>query len=144
LCQSLTLGNSCHVVLQGGAGDSFEVVHLQYIGWPDFDVPTDVSVILRMMQITEAHASTDEPVVVHCSAGVGRSGSFITVHVALCRLREALKTGKNIDQAFDIPGIVVAVRNFRVMMVQKREQYVFCHAAVATGAANLLSSGNFT
>lgn len=55
------------------------VTHIQYINWPDFDIPPDPRCVLGLITVTSdvqrEHHSEEAPVLVHCSAGVGRTGS---------------------------------------------------------------------
>ncbi|PVG00710.1 hypothetical protein CPB86DRAFT_782253 [Serendipita vermifera] len=75
-----------------------KIVHLQYLGWPDQDVPSSptglLTVIKRVNTIMEIPSDTRKgPVLLHCSAGVGRTGGFILVDSILAGVRhEMLKT----------------------------------------------------
>ncbi|GMS85421.1 hypothetical protein PENTCL1PPCAC_7596 [Pristionchus entomophagus] len=98
------------------------ITHLHYTTWPDFSVPDHPSGILRMIAIFRRklpHDAANKPVVVHCSAGVGRSGTFI----ALDRLLFDLRRGRPLDPY----GTVCDMRTERTMMVQSESQYVFLH-----------------
>ncbi|VEL10725.1 unnamed protein product [Protopolystoma xenopodis] len=62
------------------------VNHFHYINWPDFGVPTSPAGMLNFLwRVRESGAldSPDKPPIVHCSAGVGRSGTFVFVDLAL-------------------------------------------------------------
>jgi len=61
------------------------VVQIQYQEWPDQGVPTDTEGLLLLLErANRALADTEAPgpMVVHCSAGIGRSGAFIATHIA--------------------------------------------------------------
>ena len=94
-----------------GATDSVIVKHYQYTTWPDYGVPESVSPFMTLNRRVMNFWSKDKgPILVHCSAGVGRTGTFIAVDMAL---EQAKKEGK-----VDIAGIVCKLRQQRTKMVQ--------------------------
>ncbi len=101
------------------------VTHYHYTSWPDFGSPATNS----FLELTKAvgQASKDKPIIVHCSAGLGRSGVFITVHTALECFRNKRKV--------DIKDIASKMRNQREGMIQSQDQYRFCLEAVANELA---------
>jgi protein-tyrosine phosphatase len=131
-----------------------DVYHLLFSGWPDFLVPEgeDRAALTRLIQLsaklnsapsaTSANAKTngaaefdfanseqDNPRIIHCSAGVGRSGTFI----ALDYLLSLLYTGQldNIPADKDpIMDTVDLLRQQRMMMVQSEAQYYFVYEAL--------------
>ena len=97
------------------------VFHLHYKGWPDFGIPNDTKAFISM--IREANKSQGGPIVVHCSAGLGRTGVFITVQSALA-LHEA-------GYEVDLMRIATTIRKQRDGMIQTADQFKFCYQAVA-------------
>uniref|UniRef100_A0A7E4VXE1 protein-tyrosine-phosphatase n=1 Tax=Panagrellus redivivus TaxID=6233 RepID=A0A7E4VXE1_PANRE len=98
------------------------VIHYHYMAWPDFGVPEDPTGIVNFARLFRANlppAPTNKPTIVHCSAGVGRSGSF----VAMDRLMQHIEIGKHID----VFGTVYEMRMERCHMVQNEQQYIFIH-----------------
>jgi len=77
------------------------------------------------------------PVVVHCSAGVGRTGTFCTIHMTLVRLHSDLLHGGGGVSKFNLYNTVLKLRRQRPGMVQQQEQYVFCYEAVVEEAEEL-------
>nr|XP_046191325.1 receptor-type tyrosine-protein phosphatase O [Oncorhynchus gorbuscha] len=109
----------------GYADESQDVLHLNYTSWPDHGVPTvnAIDSILQFVHIVRQQANrTKEPIVVHCSAGVGRTGTFIALDRLMQHIREHEYT--------DILGMVSEMRSHRLSMVQTEEQYVFIHQCV--------------
>ncbi|XP_054714522.1 tyrosine-protein phosphatase non-receptor type 9-like [Uloborus diversus] len=117
-------------------GTSQDVVHMQFTSWPDYGVPHSALAMLdfrdkvRMKQ-TEAVAAIGAhwqghplgpPIVVHCSAGIGRTGTFITLDICINRLEA---TG-----LIDIIKTVEKIRAQRAYSIQMPDQYVFCHLAL--------------
>ncbi|XP_029604255.1 receptor-type tyrosine-protein phosphatase O isoform X1 [Salmo trutta] len=109
----------------GYADESQDVLHLNYTSWPDHGVPTvnAIDSILKFVHIVRQQANrTKEPIVVHCSAGVGRTGTFIALDRLMQHIRE--------HEFTDILGMVSEMRSHRLSMVQTEEQYVFIHQCV--------------
>ncbi|XP_072233557.1 receptor-type tyrosine-protein phosphatase O isoform X2 [Leuresthes tenuis] len=109
----------------GYADETQDVFHLNYTSWPDHGVPTvnAIESILQFVHIVRQQANrTKDPVIVHCSAGVGRTGTFIALDRLMQHIRE--------HEFIDILGMVSEMRSHRVSMVQTEEQYVFIHQCV--------------
>ena len=60
--------------------DIRRVTHLQTKKWADLTAPEDTKIMLDMVQAVRAISRANEPILVHCSAGVGRTGTFIAVY----------------------------------------------------------------
>ena len=79
---------------RGEAGTGRRVVQYQYGGWPDHGVPASTEPLRRLLgelrrverAAQQAHAQPRRPIVVHCSAGIGRTGTFCAIHMQLGRL----------------------------------------------------------
>ncbi|XP_051546505.1 receptor-type tyrosine-protein phosphatase O-like isoform X2 [Myxocyprinus asiaticus] len=109
----------------GYADETQDVLHFNYTSWPDHGVPTvnAIESILQFVQIVRQQVNrTKGPIIVHCSAGVGRTGTFI----ALDRLMQHIQEHEYVD----ILGMVSEMRSHRLSMVQTEEQYVFIHQCV--------------
>ncbi|KAI4594177.1 hypothetical protein KJ359_008452 [Pestalotiopsis sp. 9143b] len=117
-----------------GKEDDMEVWHLLYKKWPDFGVPSleDIGSFLDLMELSRTkNASEDNPRVVHCSAGVGRSGTFIALEHLLREVDsgdlehyDELHGSEAPDLVFDT---VNTLREQRKMMVQADPQYLFIY-----------------
>lgn len=95
--------------------------HFHFTTWPDFGVPDPPTTLARFVRAFRERCPPDSrPVVVHCSAGVGRSGTFITLDTALQQLASHA-------EYIDIFGMVYAMRRERVWMVQTEQQYICIH-----------------
>ncbi|XP_078584030.1 receptor-type tyrosine-protein phosphatase beta-like isoform X6 [Branchiostoma floridae x Branchiostoma japonicum] len=111
--------------LQHG-NETRNVRHLNFTVWPDHGVPDSTISLLKFVRTVRGLVPQDNknPVIVHCSAGVGRTGTFI----ALDRLLQDIEDGHD---SVDIFGIVSEMRKHRVFMVQTEAQYIFIHQAVS-------------
>nr|XP_058138818.1 receptor-type tyrosine-protein phosphatase O isoform X3 [Dasypus novemcinctus] len=107
------------------ADEMQDVMHFNYTAWPDHGVPTAnaaESILQFVHMVRQQAAKSRGPMVIHCSAGVGRTGTFI----ALDRLLQHIQ-----DHEFvDILGLVSEMRSYRMSMVQTEEQYIFIHQCV--------------
>lgn len=151
------------------------ITHMQYTGWQDFSVPDDPVGCLRLVHLTnqaqtlyERESAEDQrerenegvdaataakeaevgPMIVHCSAGCGRSGAFCTIDTVMRKMagldrldggegtetedeeeeaRRATEAEGTVDLLYET---VERFREQRVSMVQTLRQYVFCYEAV--------------
>uniref|UniRef100_A0A8D0HPA2 Receptor-type tyrosine-protein phosphatase O n=1 Tax=Sphenodon punctatus TaxID=8508 RepID=A0A8D0HPA2_SPHPU len=102
-----------------------DVMHFNYSAWPDHGVPTTNAAesILQFVQMVRQHSTKSKgPMIIHCSAGVGRTGTFIALDRLLQHIRD--------HEFVDILGLVSDMRSFRMSMVQTEEQYIFIHQCV--------------
>ncbi|XP_065205473.1 tyrosine-protein phosphatase non-receptor type 4 [Planococcus citri] len=105
------------------SGESREITQMQYLAWPDHGVPDDISRFLTFTEhVRRARAGMVEPTIVHCSAGIGRTGVLILMETAMC-LIEANEPVYPLD-------IVRQMRDQRVMMIQTPSQYRFVCSCV--------------
>ncbi|XP_046542684.1 uncharacterized protein LOC124253012 [Haliotis rubra] len=99
-----------------------QVMHLHYVSWPDHDVPSTPAFV-RFWKVFSAMADDSKtPVVVHCSTGVGRTGTFIALEALVERARQ--------EGVVDVNDFVLKMCADRVSMVQTKEQYLFLHQVV--------------
>ncbi|NXD19106.1 PTPRO phosphatase, partial [Spelaeornis formosus] len=102
-----------------------DVMHFNYTAWPDHGVPTTnaaESILQFVQMVRQKSAKTKGPTVIHCSAGVGRTGTFIALDRLLQHIRD--------HEFVDILGLVSDMRSYRMSMVQTEEQYIFIHQCV--------------
>ncbi|CAD5231211.1 unnamed protein product [Bursaphelenchus okinawaensis] len=110
----------------GRVGEPFvpehTVILVSYDKWPDKSVPTSSMALHRVLRFLRTQAK-DKTIVVHCSAGVGRTGTFAALSVVESRISE--------KKAFDVFEIVKNLRQKRFNSVQTEIQYLFIHKAIA-------------
>ncbi|XP_078184091.1 tyrosine-protein phosphatase non-receptor type 4 isoform X3 [Callithrix jacchus] len=103
--------------------ESRPLTQIQYIAWPDHGVPDDSSDFLDFVcHVRNKRAGKEEPVVVHCSAGIGRTGVLITMETAMCLIE--------CNQPVYPLDIVRTMRDQRAMMIQTPSQYRFVCEAI--------------
>ncbi|XP_033740575.1 receptor-type tyrosine-protein phosphatase eta-like isoform X2 [Pecten maximus] len=100
------------------------IKHFHFLEWPDFSADLDCDAFLNFLfrVKSEIHDDLVGPIVVHCSAGVGRTGTYLAIDY----LTEFVKT-HNLSEEFDIFQLVLKIRQHRTKMVQAKEQYIFIH-----------------
>lgn len=113
-----------------------DIQHWQFTSWPDYGVPRCARATLRFLAgVRAAQASAVKalgdtwaghtrgpPIVVHCSAGIGRTGTFCTLDTCISRLED--------QGSCDVRGTVERIRSQRAFSIQMPDQYVFCHLAL--------------
>ncbi|XP_066224583.1 phosphatidylinositol phosphatase PTPRQ isoform X2 [Saccopteryx leptura] len=110
-------------------GDCMTVRQCNFTAWPEHGVPENSAPLVHFVKLVRASRAHDTtPMVVHCSAGVGRTGVFI----ALDHLTQHI----NDHDFVDIYGLVAELRSERMCMVQNLAQYIFLHQCIL----DLLSS----
>nr|AAA21728.1 tyrosine phosphatase [Xenopus laevis] len=116
--------------------ESRSVAHYQYMSWPDFGVPKSASAMLDFRSQVKQHQAVavqnlgmewtghpaGPPIVVHCSAGIGRTGTFCTLDICLSRLEDI--------GTVDVLQTVKRMRTQASFSIQTWDQYYFCYMAI--------------
>uniref|UniRef100_A0A671KH18 Phosphatidylinositol phosphatase PTPRQ-like n=1 Tax=Sinocyclocheilus anshuiensis TaxID=1608454 RepID=A0A671KH18_9TELE len=101
-------------------GSYMIVHHFNYTSWPEHGVPESSSTLIQFVKAVRSHRGHDNTTnVVHCSAGVGRTGVFIALDHLIQHVRD--------HDFVDIYGLVAELRSERMCMVQNLAQYMFLH-----------------
>jgi len=114
--------------------ESREVLHFHYTTWPDFGVPTCPDTFLEYLGAVRDSgclSHDDCPPVVHCSAGIGRSGTFILVDTCLL---EAEQSG---PEAVNIKNRLLEMRTYRMGLIQTEDQLKFSYLSIIEGARQM-------
>eukprot|EP00088_Acartia_fossae_P011242 TRINITY_DN15652_c0_g1_i1.p1 TRINITY_DN15652_c0_g1~~TRINITY_DN15652_c0_g1_i1.p1 ORF type:complete len:612 (-),score=68.64 TRINITY_DN15652_c0_g1_i1:409-2019(-) len=122
--------------------ESRPVSHFAFSSWPDYGTPDTALSMLQFLQCvrerqSEMVAALDNwsghplgpPIVVHCSAGIGRTGTFCTLDIAIRKFEDTEKV--------DIKRTVDCIRAMRAFSIQMPDQYVFCHLAFLEYVLNM-------
>ncbi|XP_068205771.1 tyrosine-protein phosphatase non-receptor type 9 isoform X8 [Palaemon carinicauda] len=118
------------------SGEERKVEHMQFTSWPDYGVPDSAMAMLEFLtHVRDSQArltselgdtwtghSLGPPIIVHCSAGIGRTGTFCTLDICIRRLEEV--------GTIEVKGTVEKIRSQRAYSIQMPDQYVFCHLAL--------------
>ncbi|CAE1275166.1 Receptor-type tyrosine-protein phosphatase O,Tyrosine-protein phosphatase non-receptor type 11,Tyrosine-protein phosphatase corkscrew,Receptor-type tyrosine-protein phosphatase eta [Acanthosepion pharaonis] len=99
--------------------ENFLVDHYQFTSWPDHGAPKDPGHFIAFRNQIHSSSCYKPPILVHCSAGVGRSGSYIVLDIIL----EEMKYNSKID----VIGCILKLRNDRTLMVQNRSQLEYIY-----------------
>ncbi|XP_072555524.1 receptor-type tyrosine-protein phosphatase C-like [Paramormyrops kingsleyae] len=97
-----------------------DVTHIQFTSWPDHGVPGEPHILLKLRRRVISFKSLfSGPIIVHCSAGVGPTGTYIGIDAMM----EQLETEGRID----IYGYVAQLQRQRCLMVEDEAQYILIH-----------------
>ncbi|KAM9839013.1 tyrosine-protein phosphatase non-receptor type 2 isoform 2-T2 [Aulostomus maculatus] len=121
-------------------GEKREIYHFHYTTWPDFGVPESPASFLNFLfKVRESGALGMDhgPAVVHCSAGIGRSGTFSLVDTCLV-LMEKRKESSPVD----IKNILLDMRKYRMGLIQTPDQLRFSYMAVLEGAKCIMGDSS--
>lgn len=109
-------------------GETRFVHHYWYKGWPDHNLPKNPNSLLDLIKLVESDRKFDDglgkgPVLVHCSAGVGRTGCFLALSIGIKQI--------DLNNLVDVVKIISHLRMDRGGMIQTLEQYEFIYQVLA-------------
>ncbi|CAM5090730.1 unnamed protein product [Eretmochelys imbricata] len=113
------------------SGESRMISHYHYTTWPDFGVPESPASFLNFLfKVRESGSLSPEhgPAIIHCSAGIGRSGTFSLVDTCLVLME------KKDPSSVDIKQVLLDMRKYRMGLIQTPDQLRFSYMAVIEGA----------
>ncbi|KAK7460714.1 hypothetical protein BaRGS_00038860, partial [Batillaria attramentaria] len=113
--------------------EEHEVIHFHYLKWLDMTADVQLQTILDFVSFVRQHVRPDRsgPMVVHCSAGAGRTGTFISIDYVMQFINE-----RPVTDQLDIYGLILRMRTYRCRMVQTDSQYILIHQC----ASHLMSA----
>ncbi|XP_027005232.1 tyrosine-protein phosphatase non-receptor type 2a isoform X1 [Tachysurus fulvidraco] len=117
-------------------GEKRDIYHFHFTTWPDFGVPESPASFLNFLfKVRESGSLEPEngPVVVHCSAGIGRSGTFCLVDTCLV-LMDKRKDASSVD----VQKVLLGMREYRMGLIQTPNQLRFSYMAIMEGAKYVL------
>ncbi|XP_007428671.2 tyrosine-protein phosphatase non-receptor type 1 [Python bivittatus] len=117
-----------------------EILHFHYTTWPDFGVPESPASFLNFLfKVRESGSLNPEhgPIVVHCSAGIGRSGTFCLVDTCLL-----LMDKRKDPSSVDIKQVLLEMRKYRMGLIQTADQLRFSYLAVTEGAKFIMGDSS--
>ncbi|XP_058554099.1 receptor-type tyrosine-protein phosphatase epsilon isoform X2 [Neofelis nebulosa] len=118
-----TIRKFCIQSLPDGCKAPRLVSQLHFTSWPDFGVPfTPIGMLKFLKKVKALNPAHAGPIVVHCSAGVGRTGTFIVI--------DAMMDMMHAEHKVDVFDFVSRIRNQRPQMVQTDMQYTFIYQAL--------------
>jgi len=120
------------------------ITQFHYMGWPDHGVPENPVELVEMLEFINTTVEKKEdkvatkkmkpkktdPLLIHCSAGIGRTGAFIVIDTVLKKFREEGHNSKILDN-LSLKPILSSIRQQRPGMITQKEQYIFCYDAIA-------------
>ncbi|XP_065676765.1 tyrosine-protein phosphatase non-receptor type 1-like isoform X1 [Hydra vulgaris] len=104
------------------------IKQFHYMTWPDFGVPDDPLTFLKFLSHIKSTGVLFSNPVIHCSAGIGRSGTFCLVDAVL-----AIAKQKNAPDGLDPRALLLSMRKYRSGLIQTAEQYRFALVTIVSG-----------
>ena len=101
------------------------IYHAHYLKWPDHGIPSvtkDALLFLEKVEFYRQLIETKAPILLHCSAGIGRTGTFCAIDIGIKRYLET--------KMIDVPSTVIKMRQERAGSVQTEDQYLFVYLAL--------------
>ena len=113
-------------LFKGKNGEKRTIFQIHYTNWPDKEVPEteDLQIFSKINQLVDRlnKSDTKQPIIVHCSAGVGRTGTFISMYLLEKEIEKQIKDNCPIIR-FNIFNLVRKLKEMRMYMVQTVKQY---------------------
>ncbi|UXI15577.1 hypothetical protein NH340_JMT01520 [Sarcoptes scabiei] len=116
------------VFYDNNESESRIVYHYHFMAWPDHGVPSDPGCVLNFLHEVNCKQESigdSKPIIVHCSAGIGRTGTFIVIDILIDLINQ-----HGLDCEIDIQRTIQIIRTKRSGMVQTEAQYKFVYLAV--------------
>uniref|UniRef100_F6W698 Tyrosine-protein phosphatase non-receptor type n=1 Tax=Xenopus tropicalis TaxID=8364 RepID=F6W698_XENTR len=121
-------------------GEARDIFHFHYTTWPDFGVPQSPASFLNFLfKVRESGSLSlqNGPAVVHCSAGIGRSGTFSLVDTCLVLMEK-----REDPCSVDIKQVLLNMRNYRMGLIQTPGQLRFSYMAVIEGSKYIMGDSS--
>ena len=114
-----------------GVGDNEKIfVQIHFTCWPDHSIPENsYNEVVNIIKIVDK-LKDDKPVVVHCSAGIGRTGTFISVYNLYHEILEQINNQNVNELKFSIMNLVRKLKEMRLYLVENQTQYNFLYQFV--------------
>ena len=122
-------------IFNSSTGDSHLLSHYHFHAWPDHGAPRSSGGIRAICAALSPVRASSTPILVHCSAGIGRTGTFCALDIVLQQLdswsnQDGGITEGEVVETLDLPSLVAKLRQQRMNMVQTLEQYEFLYKAI--------------
>ena len=104
-----------------------KIIQLHFIGWPDHSAPKEIyESLIKIINMIDKYKEKS-PVIVHCSGGIGRTGTFISIYNLYHEIVNQINN-KNISEIkFNIMNLVRKLKEMRLYLVENQTQYTFIY-----------------
>ncbi|XP_049546027.1 tyrosine-protein phosphatase non-receptor type 61F isoform X1 [Anopheles darlingi] len=119
------------------SGKSREVIQFHYMTWPDFGIPSSPVAFLQFLKEVRDSGTLDRdvgPPIIHCSAGIGRSGTFCLVDCCLVLI------DKEGEDHVSVQKVLLDLRQYRMGLIQTPDQLYFSYQAIIEGMKRMNNS----
>ena len=113
-----------------GGGGAKNIFQIHFTCWPDHSIPDNAyNDIVNIINIVDEFKE-DKPVIVHCSAGIGRTGTFISIYNLYHEIMEQINNIEKNEIKFSIMNLVRKMKEMRLYLVENQSQYNFLYQFV--------------
>ena len=113
-----------------GGGGAKKIFQIHFTCWPDHSIPDNsYNDIVNIINIIDEFKE-DKPVIVHCSAGIGRTGTFISIYNLYHEIMEQINNIEKNEIKFSIMNLVRKMKEMRLYLVENQSQYNFLYQFV--------------
>lgn len=125
--------------MSDGTEEQRTITQIHYIEWPDFGIPSTTDIMREVMHLSNYHQdeTSYKPIIIHCSAGVGRAGTFTTLLLLADKFDKIYADKDYTDKDYvksaikwDISETVLQLRTCRIAAIQTVEQFTFLHTTL--------------
>jgi len=120
-------------IIDGIKNETKQVTQLHYTGWPDHGVPNTPEDFMLLAELSQQYNKSRGPIVTHCSAGIGRTGTYCVIQNIMQKINYEQKNNPNTPVKINVVRSLLKVREQRLGMVQTKDQYDFLYHAVLAG-----------
>eukprot|EP00993_Chasmostoma_nieuportense_P002129 NODE_2954_length_1057_cov_30.332258_g2820_i0.p1 GENE.NODE_2954_length_1057_cov_30.332258_g2820_i0~~NODE_2954_length_1057_cov_30.332258_g2820_i0.p1 ORF type:complete len:328 (-),score=69.82 NODE_2954_length_1057_cov_30.332258_g2820_i0:74-1057(-) len=113
-----------------GEEEARQVAQYHYTGWPDFGIPAHPNGVSALLKLCDDHlAISTSPILLHCSAGVGRTGVLAAAHITLSQFSQSSPRSRR-SFRFSLVQTVTQLRECRNHLLQSPQQLAFCYEVI--------------
>jgi len=126
-------------------GETRKITRFQFTDWPDQETPDTAKLLSFIEKISEQVDQVPKsPIVIHCSAGVGRTGTWILLTEIFTKIDSAVKKKPSVPPTINVMQSITHLRGMREGLVNHPDQYKFCFQTIADHTQRVMTKYGVT